>query len=546
MMYPSWTRYEMGAEDHRGLYPLGLEPYGASISRRLLPGITNVTIHIRYYSFLCWVFWTFQERYRSSGNKLTRNDQRAWRVRLENIHRAATLWRYPTLRGVVGVKEAVELKALKDRETLDATGNDAATPFQAPFYSASFQILRCGFESKGVVALTRLGRSLASAFDQTLRTSAKTEKARAEILRGDRRVSVRSVRALAASLALQPVPVDSPEHAGLVEMLFRLDARDPGDPNAISEDRRCRCLGLLLELVKQSGGRIRSAEDLYSVFASGCFMDGRRVNVPSAFLQEFAAWQRFQERQHEKLGIHGLWEGALALLRARAPGAGSGEAILAHVVESVRESDASEKWLGKAPLSQSVGEALSRVVSVRDQLRRKTLSPSQDLAAELLSSDRRAHVSGQALVLLLLTLAEWRELRGDPSTGQKHVHESASGRERLALGWLLDETESRLQLDLTAYLGWLVERCLLDQAYRVAVDKLVAGQFRFFILRDSDGYRLIRDQGAGAYLGYDSSRFPSAYRLLAGLNLVTLADTWKITKAGSDVLRRVLARASQQ
>ena len=54
---PDWTDYVGGEEDHRGLDPLGLEALGAGIVRRLLlPGITNTTRHVRYYSFFSWLF----------------------------------------------------------------------------------------------------------------------------------------------------------------------------------------------------------------------------------------------------------------------------------------------------------------------------------------------------------------------------------------------------------------------------------------------------------------------------------------------------------
>lgn len=55
--FPDWTEFCSNETPHRGLDPLGLESVGASIvQKQLLPGITNATRHIRYYSFFSWVF----------------------------------------------------------------------------------------------------------------------------------------------------------------------------------------------------------------------------------------------------------------------------------------------------------------------------------------------------------------------------------------------------------------------------------------------------------------------------------------------------------
>lgn len=48
---------EIGGLDHLGVQAPGIEIYG-----QLLPGITNVTDRIRYYSFHCWLFWQFEKR----------------------------------------------------------------------------------------------------------------------------------------------------------------------------------------------------------------------------------------------------------------------------------------------------------------------------------------------------------------------------------------------------------------------------------------------------------------------------------------------------
>src|SRR5690348_12026288 len=98
--FPDWTEFCREDTEHRGLDPLGLEAVGASIVQRdLLPGITNATRHIRYYSFFSWVFWKFWDR---RTGKARLSEQRRWRIRLENVLRAATLDNNPQIGALIG------------------------------------------------------------------------------------------------------------------------------------------------------------------------------------------------------------------------------------------------------------------------------------------------------------------------------------------------------------------------------------------------------------------------------------------------------------
>src|SRR5690348_6094563 len=146
--FPNWTSYGGALELHRGLYPLGLEAVGMGIvADELLPGITNATVHPRYYSFLSWVFWTFlKERKRKGDSSFRISEQHEWLVRLENIFRSATLLSNPDIKGLIGRTEAIELDPKNPRGRLRVDEERAATAFQAANYSVSFAALGCGKE----------------------------------------------------------------------------------------------------------------------------------------------------------------------------------------------------------------------------------------------------------------------------------------------------------------------------------------------------------------------------------------------------------------
>src|ERR1017187_130054 len=108
--FPNWTEVCSNEKEHRGLDPLGLESVGASIvQRQLLPGITKPSRHIRYYSFFCWVFWKF---WKDRTGKVRKSEQKRWRVRLENVLRAATLDRDEKIRALIGVNKATRINGL--------------------------------------------------------------------------------------------------------------------------------------------------------------------------------------------------------------------------------------------------------------------------------------------------------------------------------------------------------------------------------------------------------------------------------------------------
>ena len=132
---PDWTEFISDEVEHRGLDPLGLATVGGSIvQRRLLPGITNTTKHIRYYSFFCWVFWTFWEYRGRHGRK---SEQRKWRVRLENVFRAATLLKSPNIGELIGVTKALRIDKLAGNELVRVDRDEAATAFIPANYSSS-------------------------------------------------------------------------------------------------------------------------------------------------------------------------------------------------------------------------------------------------------------------------------------------------------------------------------------------------------------------------------------------------------------------------
>lgn len=70
--------------DKRGLDPLGIQNAGVSLYQSLLPGISNVTLRVRYYGLYCWV----SDMYARDGAS---NDYQAWKIRVRRAEAAYAL-----------------------------------------------------------------------------------------------------------------------------------------------------------------------------------------------------------------------------------------------------------------------------------------------------------------------------------------------------------------------------------------------------------------------------------------------------------------------
>ena len=62
---PEWTELRQKS----GLDPLGMQAASVNLYQRLVPGISNVTLRIRYYGFYAWLCRTYAERIGDTGQE---------------------------------------------------------------------------------------------------------------------------------------------------------------------------------------------------------------------------------------------------------------------------------------------------------------------------------------------------------------------------------------------------------------------------------------------------------------------------------------------
>ena len=527
MNLPDWTAFTSDETDHRGLDPLGLQSVGASIvQRRLLPGITDSTIHIRYYSFFCWVFWTFWQGGKKKAGTL---EQLKWRTRLENVLRTATLWKSPDLLGLVGTTKTIKIDGLSRAGKVRIDKADVISAFIPAFYSASFRALGCGkWTPDGGAQLTTFGKTLAMKFDTTMRQSAVSRNALPALLSNNPTVSVKDVKAVADSIGLRPVEPGEPEYESLLELLFRLKAGD----EQLTWQSRSRSLGLLMEIAKQGQGRILSVKDVHSVFATGLLPNKSSFNVPSEVRSDFEIWKRYQERQYLKIAIYSLWYEVVRFLDFSVSKTADARDIAGYFRNSFERSRVARKWFGHdftgLSIHQAQGLLSKRLRGRPEELGKAAIVLNNELLNIRWTSSERISTS---LVLLLLVATYWKEFQGQIEESQLHRE---GGRLRIALDSVVRDANQMGNSSLPDYLQWLVENYVLKQSTRIALEKLP--DYRYFLVRDDAGFRLVKKQDPRSYLAYDPSRIGSAFELMSELKLVDISNGYRLTENGRRVL----------
>ncbi len=140
-------------------------------------------------------------------------------------------------------------------------------------------------------------------------------------------------------------------------------------------------------------------------------------------------------------------------------------------------------------------------------------------------------------VLLLRLVVQWEARRQQSGAEARQAHEKESSAV-LPLGWLHKEIGSRANQDLGQLLSWMLRDLVIGQSLRVALRK--PGD-RFFLARDEEGFRVIRESSVRSDFEYDASRIKAALRLMRDLALANLENgSLRLTAEGNRLCAELL------
>ena len=253
-----WTEYR----PKRGLDPLGMQTSSIRLYQALVPGISNITLRLRYYALYPWLSRTYAQRVGDT-------DPSEWRrfVRRAEALYALVACRADSGAGVAGIEWAQRTLAAAGTDAIEyadgAESDSGAGYLKRAAFDAAYrtQLFETGIlqsSSDHAIPLpSPVGEALAEAFEVAL--GAVAGQLYDVIQRGT--VTVDELDR-AADVVPSAVPVDGPEPA-LYQRLLLAD-----------DDHRSRTVTLLLAVARLLG-REPKAEEFRWILYAGCDRIGR-------------------------------------------------------------------------------------------------------------------------------------------------------------------------------------------------------------------------------------------------------------------------------
>lgn len=301
-LLPQWTE----KADKRGLDPLGMQNSGVVLYQSLLPGISNVTLRMRYYGYYCWV----SEAYARRG---ATNDFEAWRTW---VRRAEALYALVAARaeesGVGGVDWA-NRRLQRGERVIDfapAASNDASQErylrqslgvFGGAYYTQMVEMGLFTENRHGIQVATRdLGRRAADNFAEAIGPGL------AKLLRrtiADARVTIGELDRLEPILPSQ-IAEDSEERAFYETLLFAIEPSPT--PRAHS---RSASLCLILETAQAVEERPGPEDVRWQLF------DPPEEAMPEALETQRLNWEVYQCQDLMQVASAALLAWAILLIQ---------------------------------------------------------------------------------------------------------------------------------------------------------------------------------------------------------------------------------------
>jgi hypothetical protein len=310
------------------------------------------------------------------------------------------------------------------------------------------------------------------------------------------------------------------------------------DSGAERHVARSRTFGLILEIIDYGNGKVVGPDDFHRIFACGSLKGESKFTPSPEFRNEFEIWKRYQERQFQKVGLYGLWHELLDFLSKRPRQTAPASEIVAHLLAYYDQSSILNSWVGKNSLGKTVANVDKKVLDHVGNHSRLGVA-AWSVNEQLYSASSVADRVGGSLVLLLMAPHFWSDSPSDLPFRNLH---NLGGRTRLCLSVFAKDVELRRNDTMAQFIRWVVESCVLAQSGRIALEKLSRGDFRFFVMRDESGFRLVKSQDRGQSLTYDAPRLHGAISLLRSLSLVRGDAGLRLTQEGRSALKKLRTR----
>lgn len=332
-LLPQWTE----KADKRGLDPLGMQNSGVLLYQSLLPGISNVTLRMRYYGYYCWISETYARRGATSDFEVWRN----WVRRAEALYALVSARAGET--GVGGIEWANRRLAGAGR-VIDFEAAASTDPAQERYLRQSLGVFGGAYYSQmaemnlftenrhGIQVATKdLGRQAAALFADAIGQDV------AKLLRqkiADAKVSLRELDRL-QPIAPSQIAEESEERTFYETLLF---ARS-GDEGKTGSSRAAS-LGLILETAYAQEEWPGPDQVRWHLF------DPPEQPLPSRLEIQRLAWEAYQCQDMMQVACAALLGWGIAIINAEPQGRSLPEIradVVAHL-ERLEDPDPKLSW----------------------------------------------------------------------------------------------------------------------------------------------------------------------------------------------------------
>lgn len=495
LVAPEWTK---AGQESRGRDPLGIQATSVRMYRTLIPGLTNVTNRLRYYSYYCWVVALFAETRHA-------DDLKQWRI---FIRRAEALYalacealRPGSTERLAGIDWARKYWASLDggreidlRPYTDSPG-ESGQYLQAKggnfgqFYVRSMLEVRLlhPFKRIPIVSADR-GHALAEAFVAAIGDSIARRLALA-IDRG----TLSRADLLAIGEAVHPSAI----HGGSAEMRLLRDFLWAEQPDASGDTTRRTSTWLLLDLANR-GVPINEEYLVRRAFYQRVLPDGKAYPARGHVIDR---WRAYQANELCHIALE-------AWLNRIAAGLLTEPVALETLFDDIMAS-ALPAAVQKAPFAKWAATACAQSPTIEEEL-------GAALVQALQRPDKSASKPEVLLSAAKLLAALWTRW-ADGANGVRDevarfvVHGGGS------LAGVLATLSEHKDSATSQALGSTLRRHIIEGHLSIAARKLATGKFTYrFLLEDG-----LLSEGWVAPYGYTNPRLGNLAQFLLDAKLVT-------------------------
>lgn len=541
---PQWIKpiNEIAGRDHLGIQAISINLYG-----QLLPGITNLTQRIRYYSIYPW----FLHHYAKRVGIKNRDKWIQFLRKAEFLYALSSLHDNPSDVGVIGQRKASSLLSEVEDENKTIKFSDYAD-YKSPGSIRYFQNKSGGYgqyyfvaiqsvdilnypEDEKMENLAPLGSKLAVSLDEII-PSKIIDRYFYCVDQG--KVTRADLTKFGKYLGLSRMKEQSQEAELLKRRLFNGDKFGDYENTARKES-----LLLLLSMADQmSGKETLDVQNIRDILYTKHFPNGRVLRVSTVVHQIVEKWRCYLIGEYIHLALEVMFSAVLDLLAdwQKAPPTVN-ELVQESIVRAIENDGPNKLWrrgeLKKKTWAELSAKILSKVASDRDWADESKITPRS--LSKKMFEESNDNSSGKAmsiaLGLIVLMMGKHhsekciKDMYGASGIMGEYFHEFNP--------LIILKTLSRMSNEACdKVLSMVLKKYVIEKHIRVALTKLRyqnKGTFKFIL---EDGRLHWIDSIVPTYT---NPRLSSALHCLQDLKLIT-TNPCEITRSGKLMLQDFL------